>query len=86
MDLNSAGNVLIPAYLSLRAKGYSVTSERSNGSEKWIAEGSLGRFVADCPITLLGVVAVAETRGDSWRATDAEIDAFFKEFGLPQDS
>jgi hypothetical protein len=52
----------------------------SGGSENWIAEGPVGRFGAEDPITLLGVVSIAETRGDDWQATDAEIDAFLKQF------
>lgn len=45
--------------------------------------GRLGRFGADDPITLLGVVNVAETRGVNWQAADAEIGAFLREFTVP---
>lgn len=85
MDLRAAGNVVVPAYLALLAKGYVVRCERLSDdpqiSELWIADGPLGSFRADDTITLLGVVAVAETRGEGWAASDAEIDAFFKKFG-----
>ena len=82
MNLNAAGNVVVPAYLALRAKGYCVHRDQSsNQSEHWTAEGPLGRFGAEDPIKLLGVVSVAETRGASWQATDAEIEAFLKAFG-----
>jgi hypothetical protein len=87
MNIFAAGNVVIPAYLTLLTKGYIITCERAeDGSETWIAEGTLGRFGADDTITLLGVIAVAETRGDSWPATDVEIDAFLKKFVPPNDS
>jgi hypothetical protein len=33
---------------------------------------------------LLGVVAVAETRGTEWHASDAEIDDFEERFGSPR--
>ena len=80
MNLYAAGNVVVPAYLALRAKGYVVRCERSNESENWIADGPLGRFGADDPITLLGVVGVAETRGSDWPASDAEIESFLETF------
>lgn len=84
MNLTASGNVVVPAYLALRAKGYVVRCERTlNESENWIAEGALGRFSADDPITLLGIVGVAETRGADWRASDSEIDSFLRTFGYP---
>ena len=84
MNLSAAANVVVPAYLVLRTKGYVVHCERSSDdSENWIAEGPLGRFGADDPITLLGVVSVVETRGASWPATDAELNAFLNAFGGP---
>src|SRR4051812_29404259 len=84
VNLHAAGNVVIPAYLVLLAKGYAVSCERSpDGSENWIAEGAMGSFGADDIITLLGVVGVAETRGANWQASDSEIDAFLEKFRTP---
>lgn len=82
MNLNAAANVLVPAYLALVAKGYVVRCERlAVGSDNWIAEGALGRFSADDPITLLGVIGVAETRGTNWAASDSETESFINSFG-----
>jgi hypothetical protein len=85
VNLGAAGNIVVPAYLALLAKGYVVRCERSSNdpevSEWWVADGPLGSFRADDTITLLGVIAVAETRGEEWPASDSEIDAFFKRFG-----
>ena len=82
MNLNAAGNVVVPAYLALLAKGYVLRCERpSNESEFWVAEGPLGRFGADDLITLLGVVGVAETRGETWPASDSEIESFLNRHG-----
>ena len=82
VDLNAAGNVVVPAYLALLAKEYIVRRDRlSNELEKLIAGGRLGRFSADDPITLLGLVGVAETRGAEWRASDSDITCFLKAFG-----
>jgi hypothetical protein len=86
VKLHAAGNVEIPAYLTLVEKGYIVTCEwRSDTSDYWLADGPLGQFGAEDPISLLGVVAVVETRGDSWRATDDEIDAYLEKFVPPSD-
>jgi hypothetical protein len=82
VNLNAASDVVIPAYFALLAKGYIVRCEPlSNGLQYWFAEGPLGRFGGDNMITLLGVVAVAETRGEGWPASDLEIDSFLKRFG-----
>ena len=72
--------LLVPAYLALLAKGYAVTCQRSDNSETWTAENALGRFTANDPITLLGVVNVAELRGQNWHASDSEIEAFVTKF------
>ena len=37
-------------------------------------------LVSQDPLELLGLVALYEARGDSWKATDAEIDHFLKTF------
>lgn len=85
MHIHAAGNVEVPAYLCLSAKGYVVTCEPRGDAGYWFAEGPLGRFGADGPIELLGVVAMAETRGESWKASDKEIEDFLSKFGQPGD-
>lgn len=79
----SAGNVLVPAYLALVGKGYSVTrskSGRRDDPEEWCAIKGAARFVAEDPLSLLGLVAMGESRGSAWKASDEEIDAFFAQF------
>ncbi|HJZ90664.1 MAG TPA: hypothetical protein VKE40_07295 [Gemmataceae bacterium] len=79
----SAGNVLVPAYLALVAKGYRVTrakTGRREDPEEWRATKGAARFVAEDPLSLLGLVAMREARGRRWEASDAEIDAFFDRF------
>jgi hypothetical protein len=76
MHLSAAANLLAPAYLSLLAKGYSVRDE--NGL--MVAERGPDCFLAENPIELLGVIAIAETRGENWQATDDEIDDFILRF------
>jgi hypothetical protein len=79
----SAGNVLVPAYLALVAKGYRVTCSktgRRDDPEEWTATKGAARFVAEDPLSLLGLVAMREARGRAWKASDEEIDAFFDRF------
>jgi hypothetical protein len=78
--LAAAANIVVPACLVLQSKGYRVDRTEADKVEFWIAERSGLRFVADGPIELLGVVAVYEARGDRWRASDEDIDAFQKRF------
>jgi len=85
VHIHAAGNVEVPAYLSLLAKGYVVTRESRGDADYWLAEGPLGRFGAEGPIELLGVVAVAELRGESWKASDKEIKDFLTKFGQSAD-
>jgi hypothetical protein len=37
-------------------------------------------LIASDPVTLLGLAALLEMRGDSWQASDEEIDRFVAEF------
>jgi hypothetical protein len=79
----NAANTLIPAFLALQTKGYRVWWERGQAAadnETWYAEGPLGRFVADDPVELLGLVAMRELRGSNWKADDEQIDNFMREY------
>jgi hypothetical protein len=79
--LAAAGNVLVPAYLALIQKGYAVRSENTGaGNEVWFAENDTHRFIADDPVTLVGLVALHETRGDDWQAPDEEIMNFLARY------
>ena len=82
VEITAAGNVLVPAYLALRARGYRVSRELigKEQTEFWVAVKSGERFSAEDPLALLGLVALHETRGAIWQAADEEIDAFFEQF------
>ena len=76
----SAGNVLIPAYLAILQKGYAVRREKVSipaENELWYAEDPTRQFMAEDTLSLLGLVSLYETRGEDWRASDAQIDEFF---------
>jgi hypothetical protein len=78
----TAGNVLVPAYLALRKKGYSVTRvvDAVQRTETWRATKVGEEFIAEDTLLLLGLVALYEERGSGWKAEDGEIDAFFELF------
>lgn len=77
MHLNDAANLMTPAYLTILAKGFSV---RSSG-DLLIAERADDQFAAEGPVALLGVISLAEARGERWQATAEEITDFVEQFG-----
>jgi hypothetical protein len=80
LNIATAGNVVVPAFLALIKKGYTVTFKKDGDVELWTAEGPLGRFIGEDPPLVLGLVALGETRNGDWKATDEEIDYFFSKF------
>jgi hypothetical protein len=59
----NAGNVLVPAVLALRERGFGVSREDREGREEWRAEQGDLLIVADDPLHLLGLAALREQRG-----------------------
>jgi hypothetical protein len=84
-QIANAANTLIPAYLALQSKGYRVWWERDGSTpddETWFAEGPLGSFIADDTLQLLGLVTMREIRGESWYASDDQIDEFMAKYDV----
>jgi hypothetical protein len=82
IKIAGAGNVVVPAFLALQQRGYVVWREqRADGTQMWIAQNSAIELVSDDPVTLLALAALAETRGEKWNASDAEIQTFLDEYG-----
>jgi len=84
--LADAANTMVPAYLVLLHRGLLVSRDSSfmtHSGGSWVAEDSGHRFVAEDLVTLLGLVALYETRGPDWQASDEQIDQFISEFGVP---
>ena len=77
MRIASAANLLAPAYLTIREKGYAVQRE----GDLLVATRGDDTFMAEDPILLLGAITVGECRGTHWQATDVEIADFLLEFG-----
>lgn len=78
MRLTDAGNTHGPAILVLLAKGYVVRQEYHTPSESllWWAIKDGREFVADTPVTVLGLVALWENRGDEWGKRQGEPSYF----------
>ena len=81
IKISAAANVEIPAYLTLKEKGYNVYWKRvDKENEYWYADKGNLNFMAEGAIELLGIVAVYELRAQNWKASDSEIDEFIKEY------
>jgi hypothetical protein len=81
--LTDAANTVVPAYLAIQQRGLLVHSEPSAVTESgtvWIAENAERRFVAEDLVMLLGLIAMYESRGPNWQASDEEIDQFVVDF------
>jgi hypothetical protein len=78
MQITAAGNTEVPAYLVLIAKGYEIIHR--DPDDAWVAQKGEDAFGASGPLELLGLAAMAEARGNNWRATDEEIDAFLEKY------
>jgi hypothetical protein len=78
MQITGAGNTEVPAYLVLISKGYDVST--TGGHDLWLAQKGENSFSASGLIELLGLVAMAESRGANWRATDQEIESFLRKY------
>ena len=77
-----AGNVVVPAFLTLQQRGYTVRREQqADGGQTWVAENGTVELRSEDPVTLLALAAIAETRGEQWRASDREIQTFLDEYG-----
>ena len=72
MVIRIAGNTKIPCFSAIKAKGYKVTLTNYKDSEysDWNAEKDNRLFSATDLVELLGLIAMWEVRGDSWRAKD----------------
>ena len=75
-EIAAAANTVVPAVLVLESLGYVVTQVGS----LFVATDGNERFVADDPVTVLGLVKLIETRSWSWRASDEEIAATLGRF------
>ena len=76
-QIAAAGNTEVPAYLALVARGFSVSRDHQS---VWTATKGEASFLADSPLQLLGVVAMFESRGSQWQASDEQIEEFLRRY------
>jgi hypothetical protein len=80
INITDCGNTEVPAYLALQQRGYAVTC--SEDGRYWTATSGHCVFSADNPVSLLGIAAMYETRGEEWKASDEEIECFIEQFDV----
>jgi hypothetical protein len=80
INITDCGNTEVPAYLALQKRGYAVTC--SDDGRYWTAASGNCKFSADNPVSLLGIAAMYETRGEEWKASDEEIECFIEQFDV----
>jgi hypothetical protein len=78
--ITAAGNTEIPAFLALRAAGFTLSTEEGESGVRWIAKKSDLTLSGDSPLQLLGLHGLRKERGAEWKASDTEIEAFLKQF------
>jgi hypothetical protein len=77
----AAGNTEVPACLTIRKLGFSLSREpHSETDEWWIAMNDELRFVAGSPLELLGLITMRRESGAVWQASDEDIKTFLSEF------
>lgn len=81
--LSAAANVLAPAFYLLQEQGYTVAYEPAQ--EWWTATKGDLYFIAYSTIELCGLIYIHEQKGNNWRVSDEEIEAFLK-LEMPADS
>ncbi|TDD54935.1 hypothetical protein E1263_26615 [Kribbella antibiotica] len=74
----AAGNTVVPAILALEAAGFRINRLSGDLLE---AVSPDGRYVAEDPVELLGLIKLVELRGWTWRATDEQVDDVLQRFG-----
>lgn len=77
IQITAAGNTEVPAYLALVARGFNVSCDHQ---AVWTATKGETGFLADSPLQLLGVVAMFESRGPQWQASDEQIEEFLRKY------
>jgi len=80
--LSTAGNVLVPAILTLESRSFTVTRDVSGINEIWRAQQANLELVGADPIELLALASLLESRGVDWQSSDQEIAETMRRFDL----
>jgi hypothetical protein len=73
-SIAAAGNTVVPALLALEGLGFEVTTQSSSVGETTIAVRAEEKYVAEDPVTVLGLIKLIELRTWQWGASDSEIE------------
>ena len=72
-----AMNTYNPCLSVLVSKGYRVSAEfPEDGAADWCAENGQVRISASSPVSLLGLIALWESRGEGWKKRSDEPDLY----------
>jgi hypothetical protein len=82
IQIAASANVIVPAIRALELRGFEVTRELSDTSELWRARHLDLDVIGDDPLDLLGLVALIESTGPKWQASDDEIADVLQRFDL----
>jgi hypothetical protein len=82
VKLAAAGNTVVPALLALEELGFAVTVNPGPEGSRCSAKRGSDEYVADDPVTVLGLVKLAEMKGSGWRASDQDVDNTLRKYGL----
>ena len=73
-SIAAAGNTVVPALLALEDLGFEVTTQSSSVGETTIAVRGEEKYVAEDPVTVLGLIKLIEVRTWQWAASYSEIE------------
>ncbi len=78
MRIVALANTEVPAILALESLGFNIASRIVNVDQGmiWTATGNGDEYVAEDPLSLLGLVTLLEVRGDTWQASDDDIEKY----------
>jgi hypothetical protein len=78
----AAGNTVVPALLTLEALGFRV--ELAHDGERATCRATRGDdvYMADDPVSALGLVKLVEVRGWDWAPSDAELQPVMQRHSL----
>ena len=78
--ISAAGNTVVPALLALEALGFRV--DITGDGERPTSRATRGDevYVADDPVSLLGLVKLVEIRGWNWTPEDSEFHATMQRY------
>ncbi|HEY7222821.1 MAG TPA: hypothetical protein VH561_04295 [Micromonosporaceae bacterium] len=76
VHISQAENTVVPAILALEAMGMRIEVHAG----RVVASSDLGRFTADDPVCVLGLVALVRSRGENWQASEEEITSTLRRF------